>query len=239
MSENKSPSYIYPMSIRDRVMWERTDPDGLAAWSARRDALGGANPGKAFPDPVNDLDWQERRNLANLMQRDRSLLTRSALVIYRCGATRPNGKVRGCLLGAVVNLKGDWYWLNQQRAYVDTVAGESIESYARGESEGWGDYTDRIMWGAYRDGESADDWEPESLSEAAGMGGITSREASFSLDMAHSSRLNYNFGYHVNGMNCPHTDSWRGGQQIKFDIDRLEREKNKTIYLTTQALDVP
>lgn len=190
---------------------------------------------RVFPPPATVLGAEERETLTRLMERDRSLLKRSALVIYRCGVKRPNGKVRGCLLGAVVNLKGDRYWIHQQRAEPEEVHDFEVTAYLDGEHRGWGEYTSQILDETVGDDGHTFSWMPENLREAADVGLITGGSLSLNLEMRPAHMLTYWDDYRTAGMNCPHTDARRGPIEIVRDVERLERGKDKTIYLTTEG----
>lgn len=247
------------MSHARRVRWENTHPGGYADWvsvtpgqratfveectqreqrwrdmqeetrRAERKVIE-----RVFPPPATDLGAEERRNLARLMGSDRSLLKRSALVIYRCGVKRPNGKVRGCLLGAVVNLRGDRYWVHQQRAEPEEVQDFEVTAYLDGQHPGWGEHTSQILDETVGDDGHTFSWMPENLREAADMGLITGGSPSLILEMHPAHTLTFSDDYRTTGMNCPHTDARRGPIEIVHDVERLAREKDKTIYLTTE-----
>lgn len=61
------------------------------------------------PQQVRNL-----RDIESAINNKPSIVKSNALVLYRCGAERPNGAVRGCLLGGVFKIEGDLYWLSHK-----------------------------------------------------------------------------------------------------------------------------
>lgn len=217
MSELISFLDWYTMGESRRLAWEDVNSGGVDDWSkasiderriflenydqkesedrarhrAQRDRLTAA-----FPLPRKLIDQQEMNRLARLLESNRKELKRNALVIYRCGAKGSKGAVRGCLLGAIINLQGDRFWLHQQRV-----------SFSKGE------YAD--------------------LREASEAEAVDRFVPFFHLDIVPARWVALDGSYSVAGMNCAHTDAVKDGIEILDDIERLARERSKTIYLTT------
>lgn len=184
----------------------------------------------AFPPPTHHLKHEELRQLGRFMVRDRSLLKRNALVIYRCGAKRPNGKMRGCLLGAVVNLKGDRYWVHQQRTTIDHMSSYQVEACLHGHGD-WGDLTNEVLDRSLTWDNEIVEWQPDTIREAIKFDLVSGGYASVFLHVHPADTLVHAHEYQILGMNCPHTDVRREPLEIVHDIERLSRQTDKTVYL--------
>lgn len=226
---------MFRASLEEARAGDRTDEERAAVfqqWRREHDFLH-----EVFPDPEQDLSHDELQALARGLEKNRKLLTQVSLVQYRCGAMRPNGKPRGCLLGAVLQTQGQRLWVNRQALEVDTISSDDIEQFfvraLNGEVvQPWGDISDQVLGDVLMATGDIADWEPQSLSEylrtnppaVVGPNGLELR-----IHRAREVRMG---GYRVLGMNCRHVEHHPTALQLVEDMKRVRGARNKTVYIT-------
>lgn len=185
---------------------------------------------EAFPTPVNRLSWEENRAICRALNGgNNSLLKHHALVIYRCGYKRPNGAVRGCFLGAVLNVKGDKYWARSQVLSPGTVSSNEIIGHLDHGAKGWGEHTNAVLDGAV-DHDGVWPFEARSITDAFNLDAVDGFGHGVSVSPA--SYWVYSGDYDLCGVNCAHSEDFITGERAIQGIEKVKNKRNKTLYLT-------
>lgn len=186
---------------------------------------------EAFPAPANPLSREAQLAVERALNGgSNSLLKHHALVIYRCGYKRANGAVRGCFLGAVLNIKGDKYWARSQALSPGTISSDAIIRHLDYGARGWGKYTDSVLDDAV-DEDGVWPFEARSITDAFKLDAQSWYRDGVSVYPA--SYWVYGGGdYGLCGVNCAHTEDWIDGTWALQDIEKVKSKRNKTLYLT-------
>lgn len=188
----------------------------------------------AFPAPVHELSREEvtflQRNVwRNLGKGNAGILKHHGLVVYRCGSKRSNGAVRGCFLGAVLNLKGDKYWIRSQTASPGTISSSEIKNSIEAGTQDWGDYTQDIVEWALVDGDIYD-VDINSIGDASRLGMLDAYRQH--LVMSPAAYWDANGVYSFCGVSCVHTEAWIDWERALDDMHKVKSKRNNAIYLT-------
>lgn len=93
---------------------------------------------KRFPPSKTPLDNEMLEKAAKAAEKDLGRVLKKAPMIYRCGVRSNQGAMHRCFLGAVIEIQGQWVWVQQRRFeeencwYAEHVVKylESLDAYA-------------------------------------------------------------------------------------------------------------